>query len=135
MDAKKPIIPLIPRNALPSSLLELVSPNAPAQDSPSNISFLVPRSGEPTYRLVDGAELIQTVRERLAMKLDRSSLCRLRASGMPFVPFSARQIRYDLATCLEWLILRSYRKDSSGKMDPLKLLASFGLVPDPHGAA
>jgi hypothetical protein len=84
---------------------------------------------------VDWQELAQATRARLAMKLNRSRLCQLRAEGMPFVSFSVRRIRYDLAACMKWLVLRSFQEGQNPKVDAAKLLASLGLCPNPNDAA
>jgi|GEM_PF-3585638 len=111
-------------------------PSDSTEGAPSNITpFVPPQAPESVYRLVDSEELAQAAQERLAMKLNRSLLCQLRTEGMPFVRFSVRRIRYDLAACLKWLILRSFEDGQNPKVDPAMLLASFGLNPTPNGAA
>ncbi len=108
----------------------------PSERPPANVLPLVPAHPDiPGFRLVDASELILAAQQRLAMRLNRSSLCQLRTAGMPFVRFSERRIRYDLAACLEWLILRSFREGQNARVDPIQLLTYFGLCPSPNGAA
>jgi len=131
-----PITPLIPLN--PVRGLELPPPpdERPGEVHHAATHPWIIRPGDPSYRLAYPNELIKIVEEKLAIKLDRSSLCRLRSEGLPHVPLSKRRIRYDLTACIEWLIINRYRKNYSQVIDPLKLLASFGLAAgSPPGAA
>jgi len=103
---------------------------------PTNIkAFSPPSLGGPEFRLVDGEELARVAQDRLTMNLNRSVLCRLRAEGMPFVCFSRRRLRYDLAACVKWLIMRSFREGKNSQVDPYKLLERFGLCQTPDGVA
>lgn len=131
METQKTILPL----QIPVPFRDI--PTSKQGDGPtSNIIPLVPvKTAEVEFRLVDAPDLILAAQQRLAMRLNRSSLCQLRAAGMPFVRFSTRRIRYDLAACLEWLILRSFREGRNAHVDPIQLLSHFGLCPNPNGAA
>ncbi len=125
---------ILPLNV--SRQIGMASTPAPADKTLSNVTlFVPPQAPESVFRLVDSEELAQVAHERLAMKLNRSSLCQLRGEGMPFVSLSVRRLRYDLAACMKWLILRSFSEGQNPKVDPAMLLASFGLNPTPNGAA
>ena len=129
----EPTTNIIPLTTSPA----LATPTAVRQvGTPSNIQVHTSSLYRNTvYRLVNAEELAEAAKERLAIKLNRSLLCQFRDDGMPSVRFSERRIRYDLAACLEWLILRSFRNGHNQRMDPVKLLSDFGLNPAPNGAA
>ena len=126
---------IAPLEITPASWKMPLSGSAP-ENSPANITaFVPPKATEQVYRLVDAEELARVAMDRLTIKLNPSVLCQLRAKGLPCIRFSTRRIRYNLPECLEWLILSSIRGGHNPRLDPFKLLNSFGLGSTPNGVA